>query len=88
MKGLNFDADSAFIVDANPKKDTITYWLRDTALINRDSLEIEYSYHITDTLGQLVPQTDTLLMVPKLPLRKGRRCWRRRWRNGRNSRTS
>ena len=70
MKGLNFDADSAFIVDANPKKDTITYWLRDTALINRDSLEIEYSYHITYTLGQLVPQTDTLLMVPKLPFEK------------------
>ena len=70
MKGLNFDADSAFIVDANPKKDTVTYWLRDTALINRDSLEIEYSYHITDTLGQLVPQTDTLLMVPKLPFEK------------------
>ena len=70
MKGLNFDADSAFIVDANPKKDTITYWLRDTALINRDSLEIEYSYHITDTLGQLVPQTDTLLMVPKLTYEK------------------
>ena len=70
MKGLNFDADSAFIVDASPKKDTITYWLRDTALINRDSLEIEYSYHITDTLGQLVPQTDTLLMVPKLPFEK------------------
>ena len=70
MKGLNFDADSAFIVDASPKKDTITYWLRDTALINRDSLEIEYSYHITDTLGQLVPQTDTLLMVPKLTYEK------------------
>ena len=70
MKGLNFNADSAFIVDASPKKDTITYWLRDTALINRDSLEIEYSYHITDTLGQLVPQTDTLLMVPKLPFEK------------------
>ena len=70
MKGLNFDADSAFIVDASPKKDTITYWLRDTALVNRDSLEIEYSYHITDTLGQLVPQTDTLLMVPKLPFEK------------------
>ena len=70
MKGLNFDADSAFIVDASPKKDTITYWLRDTALINCDSLEIEYSYHITDTLGQLVPQTDTLLMVPKLPFEK------------------
>ena len=70
LRGLNFDADSAFIVDANIKKDTITYWIKDTALVNRDSLEIEYSYHITDTLGQLVPQTDTLLMVPKLSYEK------------------
>ena len=70
MRGLNFDADSAFIVDANIKKDTITYWIKDTALVNRDSLEIEYSYHITDTLGQLVQQTDTLLMVPKLSYEK------------------
>ena len=70
MRGLNFDADSAFIVDASIKKDTITYWLKDTALVNRDSLEIEYSYHITDTLGQLVPQTDTLLMVPKISYEK------------------
>ena len=70
LRGLNFDADSAFIVDANLKKDTITYWIKDTALVNRDSLEIEYSYHITDTLGQLVPQTDTLLMVPKLSYEK------------------
>ena len=70
MRGLNFDADSAFIVDASIKKDTITYWLKDTALVNRDSLEIEYSYHITDTLGQLVLQTDTLLMVPKISYEK------------------
>ena len=70
MRGLNFDADSAFIVDASIKKDTITYWLKDTALVNRDSLEIEYSYHITDTLGPLVLQADTLLMVPKIPYEK------------------
>lgn len=70
MRGLNFDADSAFIVDANIKKDTITYWIKDTALVNRDSLEIEYIYNITDTLGNLVPQTDTLMMVPKLSYEK------------------
>ena len=66
IRGLNFNADSAFIVDASPRKDTITYWLRDTSLVNTDSLEIEYCYHATDTLGQLVARTDTLLMVPKV----------------------
>ena len=70
LRGLNFDADSAFIVDASIKKDTITYWLRDTSLVNTDSLEIEYSYYATDTLGQLVAKTDTMLMVPKVSYEK------------------
>ena len=70
LRGLNFDADEAFVIDASQKKDTITYWLRDTALVNRDSLEIEYSYHVTDTLGQLVAQTDTFVMVPKMSYEK------------------
>ena len=40
IKGLNFDADSAFVVEHNAKKDSITYWLRDTTLINTDTLTL------------------------------------------------
>lgn len=50
--------------------DTITYWLRDTTLINQDTLLIEAQYYITDTLGQLVSHTDTLSMVAKTPYAK------------------
>ena len=50
--------------------DTITYWLRDTALINQDTLLVEAQYYITDTLGQLVSYTDTLSMVSKVPYAK------------------
>ena len=32
IKGLNFDAEKAFIIESSEKKDSITYWLRDTAL--------------------------------------------------------
>ena len=50
--------------------DTITYWLRDTTLINQDTLLVEAQYYITDTLGQLVNYTDTLSMVAKVPYAK------------------
>ena len=65
IKGLNFNADSAFVLEANEKKDTLTYWLRDTTLINKDTLEISLEYLITDSLGELVTQTDTVEVMAK-----------------------
>lgn len=70
IKGLNFNSDSAFVVETSLKKDTITYWLRDTALVNQDSLMIEAKYLITDTTGVLVMQTDTLELQPKISYEK------------------
>ena len=66
IQGLNFSADSAFVVEANEKRDTIHYWLRDTMLVNQDTLRMEMKYHITDTLGNLVMQTDTLEILAKM----------------------
>ena len=66
IQGLNFEADSAFVVETNEKRDTIHYWLRDTMLVNQDTLRMEMKYHITDTLGNLVMQTDTLEVLAKM----------------------
>ena len=65
IKGLNFDADSAFVVEHNAKKDTITYWLRDTTLINTDTLTLSMEYLITDSAGVLISQKDTLDVIAK-----------------------
>ncbi len=70
IKGLNFDADSAFVVEHNAKKDSITYWLRDTTLINTDTLTLSMEYLITDSAGVLVSQTDTLDVIAKTPYAK------------------
>jgi len=70
LRGLNFDADSAFIIESTPKQDTLTYWLRDTMLVNKDTLEMSMEYLITDSLGQLVTQLDTLELVAKTPYAK------------------
>lgn len=65
LRGLNFDEQGAFITETSEKRDTLTYWLRDTTLINQDTLRIELKYLATDTLGVLQPQTDTLEVLAK-----------------------
>ncbi len=70
IKGLNFDADSTLILEASQKKDTLTYWLRDTMTVNRDTLQLSMEYLMTDTLGQLVSQTDTIEFLAKTPYEK------------------
>ena len=71
IKGLNFNSDSAFVIEANEKRDTIHYWLRDTMLVNQDTLQMDITYHMTDTLGNLVLQTDSAVEVlAKVPYEK------------------
>lgn len=70
IKGLNFDADNAFIMEASEKQDSLTYWLRDTALVNQDTLSIALTYRMTDTTGVLRNQTDTLSLLSKEPYAK------------------
>ena len=71
IKGLNFNADSAFVIEANERRDTIHYWLRDTMLVNTDTLQMDITYQMTDTLGNLVLHTDSALEAPaKIPYEK------------------
>ena len=70
IRGLNFDAKDAFIVEATQKKDSITYWLRDTALVNQDTLRLEMTYRMSDSTGVLKNQTDTLELLSKIPFAK------------------
>ena len=70
ITGLNFDAEKSLLTDASIRRDSIVYWLRDSALINQDTLRFEMKYHATDTLGQLVYNTDTLEVVSKVSYEK------------------
>ena len=70
VEGLNFDATDAFLVEATTKADTVTYWLRDTTLVNNDTLDVVLHYIATDTLHNLVDQSDTLRMLSRQPYAK------------------
>ena len=66
IKGLDFDEKNAFVIESNARHDTIRYWIKDTTLCERDTLTFQMDYFATDTLGQLVPKTDTLRMMNKI----------------------
>lgn len=65
VEGLNFNAEDAFVLEHSVHNDTIHYWIKDSMVYNIDTLAMKVSYLFTDTLGQLVPRTDTLEMSPK-----------------------
>lgn len=70
INGLNFNADNAFVIDRSMHNDTLTYWLRDTALVNQDTLTFAITHNITDTLGIRRAQTDTLTLLAKVSYAK------------------
>lgn len=70
IHGLNFNADNAFVLESNGKKDSLTYWLRDSLLVNQDTLTFSMEYMKTDSLGKLVATVDTITALAKVPYAK------------------
>ncbi len=60
VAGLNFDAKDAFLVEKGLANDTIHYWIKDSLIYKKDTLDMAVTYLYTDTLDRLVPRTDTL----------------------------
>jgi len=70
IRGLNFNEKDAFIVESTEHKDSVTYWLKDTALVNQDTLHFELAYRMTDSTGVLQNKIDTLEVLSKQPYAK------------------
>ena len=66
LKGLNFNSEDAFVIEANEGNDSICYWIKDSLVYQMDTLAVQMDYFYTDTLNQLVPKTDTLYLANKL----------------------
>jgi len=65
IRGFNFCADSAFIVEASEHNDTLTYWLKDSLVYNIDTLNFAIDYYKTDTTGLLTLASDTIFLEAK-----------------------
>lgn len=67
-------SDSAWVnfldysmLQASKHNDTITYWLTDSLAIAMDSIYLQMQYKVTDSVYNLVSQTDTILAVYRRP---------------------
>ena len=73
LKGLNFDfEDCGLVMERSAHNDTLTYWITDTLVSNKDTLSFSMTYLDTDTTGLLAYRTDTLDLVPKITRKRQR----------------
>lgn len=55
------------LLQANPTRDTLVYWLTDSIAIRQDSIFLEMTYLKSDSLYNLVPATDTISAIYRAP---------------------
>lgn len=65
LKGLNFDERDAFIIERSQYNDTISYWLKDSAIYNIDTLRLSVTYITKDSLFNDIKKTDTINTITK-----------------------
>ncbi len=61
------DFTQYMLCQANPTKDTLVYWLTDSAAISMDTLRFTMTYKMSDSLYQLVDTTDTVQAIYRHP---------------------
>ncbi len=79
IEGVNFRPDSAFVLDKSQNNDTIHYWIRDSLIYNLDTLKMVVTYNVHDSLGVLVPFSDSLEVVSKLSYEKVQKRKKDEW---------
>lgn len=65
IKGLNFNDKDAFIIESSINNDTVTYWIKDSAIYNVDTLKLAVTYMSKDSLFKDIKKTDTISTVTK-----------------------
>ena len=65
IRGIDFDAEDAFVAEANATNDTILYWIKDTTVYHRDTLTVEITYMSPDSMEVYHPRSDTVRLIPR-----------------------
>ena len=66
IHGQNFDATDAFVEQRSHGNDTLVYWLRDTLLMQQDTLRFTYDFMAwDDTLQTHTLKTDSMELVSR-----------------------
>lgn len=69
---LNFNPETEFLLHSNLNQDTLIYWIQDSTVYKQDTLSMSIRYLMSDSIYQLVPQTDTLNLAVRRAPQRGR----------------
>lgn len=67
LRPLNFDTEAKLILQRNSRLDSLTWWIADSAVYKQDTLTLEVTYLKSDSVFNLVSQTDTLNLTVRRP---------------------
>lgn len=67
LRPLNFDSTARLLLQANATLDSLNWWIADSLIYSKDSLLVQVNYLKTDSLFNLIPQTDTLTLAYRRP---------------------
>ena len=71
---LDYDEQEGwYLPEINVKRDTFTYWIADPGILNTDSLRIQVSYPMSDSLGAIFTRIDTLKYITRKSTEKSGR---------------
>jgi len=72
IKLLNNSTSDWYMLESNPTKDTLMYWITDTIVSSMDTLQLQLDYFKTDSLNKLSPATDTIKLISR-PIRENKK---------------
>ena len=67
------NSEKTFFPQFVDDKKNLNLWIKDSLIFKKDTLRLEITYEKSDSLGQLVPQTDTLLFAMRNVNKNSRR---------------
>lgn len=67
LKPLNFDSSARLLLQSNASLDTLNWWIADSLVYAKDTLKLQVDYLKTDSLFNLISQTDTLTLAFRRP---------------------
>ncbi len=59
------ETENWYLPEINSKRDTFTYWITDTTLINSDTLKLEIAYPMVDSTGAIYIFPDTIKFISR-----------------------
>lgn len=74
LEPINFDQKDFYFLEKNATLDSLKFWITDTTLVKQDTLKFKMTYQKSDSLYNLVPQTDTISVVYKKRVTKKKRA--------------